>query len=550
MSLIEINDDYIFLKNAQNLIGKGGFGTVYKCQSKKNPQLKLCIKVYDLEQCNLPLQKQLCQESQVIESLEQASHMNLIQIYHRGYFNNANNYCIIMDMCSCDLQNYLSERKIQQNPFKEVEVISFIKQISNGYKALLARKIIHRDIKPANILVNIYHKNNDPNNFTLYYKIADLDCSKIYKQMSTSINKGTWLYCSPESDQPRPQTEQSDIFSFGCTLYYILYGKHFKIRKENQVGLKKYSDYIDNTFDKLIGFSPNVEQAVIEFIKSCLEKDMEKRIQWLDIFQWKLIKDFQIDYSQTFDSLIIDQKQIYNLNLNLNQNQKLKDRSQRLKKYFTLLKYKINVTYYTINLLTNYKISITEIFIIGLLNLMKQYYNLQLGLISDKQDIIPKFLIKNKRYNFPKDDIILYVTEQMKKKNVIQGETALKERIIELEERIMQISLNSKDCFDSAQQLILNEKNKDPTQNLNDLLRECQQADNILQILEQICDKYLLCVLNDEKIIQIHNNFEIQHEIIKNIQIILDFETKYDQIKYNEVVITKEELERIKHYAI
>lgn len=76
-----------------------------------------------------------------------------------------------------------------QNPLKEAEVISFIKQFSNGYKALLARKVIHRDIKPANILVNVQNQSDNPINQKVYYKvlylyicqIADLDCSKIYK---------------------------------------------------------------------------------------------------------------------------------------------------------------------------------------------------------------------------------------------------------------------------------------------------------------------------------------------------------------------------------
>ena len=37
MSRVEINEDYFFLKDNSNIIGKGGFGTVYKCSSKKHP---------------------------------------------------------------------------------------------------------------------------------------------------------------------------------------------------------------------------------------------------------------------------------------------------------------------------------------------------------------------------------------------------------------------------------------------------------------------------------------------------------------------------------
>ncbi len=114
------------------------------------------------------------------------------------------------------------------------------KGIINGLAFLHANDIIHRDLKPGNILYT-----TDP---TLHFKIGDFGLAKNISTSSTMTSTGgsgvamvpgTRCWMAPElvSKKPREHTEQSDIFSLGLVLHYLLtLGKHpFAKQSENDI---------------------------------------------------------------------------------------------------------------------------------------------------------------------------------------------------------------------------------------------------------------------------------------------------------------------------
>lgn len=71
---------------------------------------------------------------------------NILEVY--DVYNTKGNTCIVTELCEGgDLSKLLKAKRT----LPEVEALSVLKQIINGYKGIYRFGIIHRDLKPANI---------------------------------------------------------------------------------------------------------------------------------------------------------------------------------------------------------------------------------------------------------------------------------------------------------------------------------------------------------------------------------------------------------------
>lgn len=90
-------------------------------------------------------------------------------------------------------------------------------ELARGLAAMHNRAVLHRDIKPANIL------RQDGR-----WRIADLGIARLMEDTTTTFTLagvGTREYMPPEIFALRPATVRSDVYSLGCTLYAVLYGR-------------------------------------------------------------------------------------------------------------------------------------------------------------------------------------------------------------------------------------------------------------------------------------------------------------------------------------
>ena len=95
----------------------------------------------------------------------------------------------------------------------------YLAQIAIAFKYMKDEKIIHRDIKPKNILV---HQGN--------IKISDFGVAKMINEHNfdkeTVTFSGTYQFMSPQILRQDKYTFQTDIWSLGITLYFMLFKKH------------------------------------------------------------------------------------------------------------------------------------------------------------------------------------------------------------------------------------------------------------------------------------------------------------------------------------
>ncbi|XP_021843356.1 probable LRR receptor-like serine/threonine-protein kinase RKF3 [Spinacia oleracea] len=198
-----------------NLIGKGGYGNVYKGLLPDNTT-EIAVKRF--KNCSAAGDASFTHEVEVIASIR---HVNLVEL--RGYCVATTNLEGHQRIIVCDLMHNGS---LHDHLYGSTKLSWPVRQkIALGMARGLAYlhygaqpSIIHRDIKASNILLD--------DNFEA--KVADFGLAKFnpegFSHLSTRV-AGTMGYVAPEYALYGQLTERSDVFSFGVVLLELLSGK-------------------------------------------------------------------------------------------------------------------------------------------------------------------------------------------------------------------------------------------------------------------------------------------------------------------------------------
>ncbi|MBS0264180.1 MAG: protein kinase [Planctomycetes bacterium] len=194
-------------------IGAGGMGAVYLAT---DPFLKrnCALKVLPHEKAKNPtLLKRFRSEAQQAANLR---HENIVSVYEAGEADGVS-YIAMEYVEGTDVSHLVQKRGVV--PLRRS--IEIIRQVAHGLDHALEQGIVHRDIKPGNILLR-----NDG-----VAKLADLGLARSLDDVDTAITRagttvGTVDYMSPEQARDSKAADlRSDIYSLGCTWYYMLTGE-------------------------------------------------------------------------------------------------------------------------------------------------------------------------------------------------------------------------------------------------------------------------------------------------------------------------------------
>lgn len=222
-------------------IGQGGFGMVYLVKLKKKIQElnvgeKVSLKVLISETNNTldenKIDKKLLDEIKIGYQLEHPcivrTHFfftsDIVKLCPRGFG-------IVMEYFeSEDLTHFLLNYNSLLN---ENEKAVLITQMLSGLEYMHRQGIMNRDIKPDNILVD-----ND-----LKLKFCDFGFSE--KTNISNISLRTTHYQHPNIDKNIEYDRRIDVWSLGCTIYYLLSTDNMHISQLSAFFRKDYYTLIN-----------------------------------------------------------------------------------------------------------------------------------------------------------------------------------------------------------------------------------------------------------------------------------------------------------------
>jgi hypothetical protein len=199
-------------------LGGGGMGEVYLALHEVL-RCHVAVKVLPLSRANDPQAVQRFErEVQLLAQME--PHPNLVAARHAATHDGR--LYLMMDYVAG--QN-LAKLVASAGPLAPAQACACIRQAAVGLDHAHRRNIVHRDIKPSNLMVTEDGA----------VKILDLGLARLMApatvqedgaRTSPGVILGTWDYVSPEQTENASAADpRSDLYSLGCTFYYLLTGR-------------------------------------------------------------------------------------------------------------------------------------------------------------------------------------------------------------------------------------------------------------------------------------------------------------------------------------
>ena len=268
-----------------SVIGKGGFGKVWKVRNKKN------LKEFAMKEMSkaMVIEKN-CVSSILYERdlLSNFRHPFIINMIYS--FQDSDNLYLVMNLVTGGDLRY---QMTKMSTFSENQSKFLIACLVLGLEAIHANDIIHRDIKPENLVLD------DKG----YMKISDFGIAKKKDNQNLSENSGTPGYMAPEVMNYQNHSFTADYYAIGVICYEMMMGvrpytgENKNIIKEKilakQVMIKNHE--IPNGWTK--------ESA--DFINNLIQRKPNVRLGYKGIYQIKQHNWF-VDF---------DWKELYNMKM-------------------------------------------------------------------------------------------------------------------------------------------------------------------------------------------------------------------------------------------
>ena len=247
-----------------DFIGQGGMGRVYKAVHGVMGR-ECAVKTLPLDK--LTEDSDEARESFIREIRLQAGldHPNVVRAYDAGRDGDVH-FLVTEYVPGTDLRKLVKSN----GPLSMNHAAMIISQTALGLQYAHDLGLVHRDVKPGNILVT-------PDGLA---KISDIGLAAWSMSLDDDPRAGkivgTADYLSPEQIRnPRAVGPLSDIYSLGCTMYYVITGKVPFPGGDSKSKCRRHCELTPWHPRK---FAPDVSEDFVDLIADMMEKDPARRI--------------------------------------------------------------------------------------------------------------------------------------------------------------------------------------------------------------------------------------------------------------------------------
>jgi uncharacterized protein (TIGR03067 family) len=247
-------------------IGAGGMGQVFKAEHRR---MKRIVAVKMLPTAMMKNPAVVARFEREVTAAARLNHPNIVTAFDADNVNGV--HLLIMEYVE---GSDLSAIVKKDGPLPLDQAVNYILQTAQGLQAAHAEGIVHRDIKPANLLLD---KKGT-------VKILDMGLARVGGSApgqadltSTGAVMGTVDYMAPEQAlNTKSADARADIYSLGCSLFYLLTGK---AAYGGDSLMAKLLAHRDEPIPSLRALRPDVSDQLEEIFFRMVAKGVEERYQ-------------------------------------------------------------------------------------------------------------------------------------------------------------------------------------------------------------------------------------------------------------------------------
>ena len=194
-------------------VGGGGMGRVFRANDMRLART-VALKILPPDQA--ADRETLLRFQNEAQSAARLNHDNIVRVYYVG--EDQELHYIVFEFIEGVNVRELVQTKGQ---LTLAEAISYTLQVADALSHACNRNVVHRDIKPSNLLITPEGQ----------VKLIDMGLARLREADSPDLTEsgvtlGTFDYISPEQARdPRCVDVRSDVYSLGCTFFFMLTGQ-------------------------------------------------------------------------------------------------------------------------------------------------------------------------------------------------------------------------------------------------------------------------------------------------------------------------------------